>query len=116
MRHRLRSSIKGAAMNDGKNPEECVESVAARPRWERLFFNSYGGYYGYRFQDFRSGCKSRSGNGDCTNPKSELAGDAETPCLCDYCPLVEADINEGDDTNYSEGEQPILVLELPQES
>ena len=99
-------------MNDSQKAEERVESVATKPRWEPLFFNSYGGYYGYRFQDFRSGCESRNSEGDCMHPKNELAGDDETPCLCDYCPLVEAD-DEDDDTDYSEGEQPILVSELP---
>ena len=77
------------------------------PGWERLFYNSYGNYQGYRFQDFRSGCGHRTEDGDCTHPERE--GD---DCICELCPCVEED-RDGDDTDYSEGEQPVFVIEPP---
>lgn len=87
--------------------------AAEEPRWERVFWNSSRGYNGYRFQDFRAGCGSRDEEGDCRNPANEFGGGegGTSLCLCDYCPMVEPDISDDDDTDYWEGEQPILVLD-----
>lgn len=87
-------------------------------RWEQTYYNSYGNYTHYRFQDFRAGCEHRRDGGmytgDCDHPDNELGDDAE--CLCDFCPLVEKAYSDDpedenyDGCDYSEGEQPIFVL------
>lgn len=74
------------------------------------FFNCYGNYHGLRFQDVQRGCAFRNIDGDCTHHDNELSEESEPPCACDYCPLVETDIEYGDETDYSEGEQPVRVV------
>jgi hypothetical protein len=104
-------------MNYGDNVQSgrtasSVEQGPDGPRWERVFFNSNRGYLGYRFQDFRSGCQFRDSDRNCWNPANQFGGgDGDSSiCACDYCPMVEPDIADDDDTDYSDGEEPILVI------
>lgn len=94
--------------------------MGKEPDWERTFYNSYGNYTGYRFQDFRSGCPHRRKGemaGDCAHPDNECSNSNGelAECLCDFCPCVEKDYDDEDpnEPDYSEGEQPILVIETP---
>lgn len=110
-----------------KTPDHCGSDssteLGGAVRWETAFYHPYGNYTGYRFKDFRSGCKHLKQTDfgtECAHPENELAGDEEPPCLCDYCPLVETAYQSEargeanyDDTDYSEGDQPIYVIEQP---
>lgn len=84
------------------------------PGWERRYYNSYGNYIGYRFQDFSCGCPMQTEDGwaACNHPKHFGAGTNHRPCECRQCPCVEEDIDD-DTIDYSEGEQPIRVIETP---
>lgn len=93
------------------------------PGWERRYYNSYGNYMGYRFQDFRSGCRHRDNNhggmcnAACRHPEHTNAHEEldYRECCCDLCPCVEKDYDDEDpnEPNWSEGEQPVLVIETP---
>lgn len=85
------------------------------PRWERAFVNRWGNCDGYRFSDFRSGCADVR---ECVGVSNYCANTAhpdsgrplcERECACELCPCVEIDIEDGDEADYSEGDQPILV-------
>lgn len=103
---------------------ETEQSMAAGGRaeplvgtWERKFANQWGNYYGFRFKDFKCVCEYRKKlNGMfpfCGHPKHDFAQHGpieERECACEMCPCVEMDIDD-DDTLYSEGDQPILVLD-----
>lgn len=108
-----------SASSDGNSADEERSSIASNhpaERWELLFYNSYGNYMGYRFKDFQSGCEKRGGHEDdhqCLHPEHPWAGGADRPCECSFCPMVEEDIDDDDTVDYSEGDQPILVLEGP---
>lgn len=65
----------------------------------------------FRFKDFARRCSWRNDASDCTHAENELASEDEAPCACDFCPLVEAYIAEDDSTDYSQGEQPIRLLQ-----
>ena len=100
--------------------ETEIKAIAARmcePRWERSFVSRSGNYDGYRFSDFWSGCGHRvecAGQLNyCAHPEHPDAHlpQCERVCMCELCPCVEIDIAEGDDTDYSEGDQPILARE-----
>ncbi|MFA6125487.1 hypothetical protein [Sphingomonas sp.] len=108
-----------------KNDKDLHE-IARGPEkfWERSYYNSYGNYHGYRFQDFRAGCEHRDDkhggcNPSCKNPDHPYATwePDYRECCCDNCPMVEKDYDDEDPDapDYSEGEQPILVLK-PQKS
>lgn len=96
----------------GEKAEICLGHVADQPRWERVFFNSNRGYSHYRFQDFVVGCAFRDSERNCAHKDNEAGGggDGLSVCACDFCPMVQTDIDAGDETDYSEGEQPVLVL------
>lgn len=50
----------------------------------------------------------------CRNPDhawSHGTSFEDRPCECSLCPCVEEDMDEDDDTDYSEGEQPVIVIE-----
>ncbi len=96
-------------------PEPANES------WESLYYNSYGNYSHLRFQDLRAVCPHRTENNDgfrnCGHSENSLTNDTDgAECLCEFCPLAERaystdpDDPDADDTDYSEGEQPILML------
>ena len=67
-----------------------------------------------RFNDIRKMCQWRNPCGDCTHIDNGLSDEREPPCAFDYCPLVEIDIEEGDDADYSEGEQPVRLIDQKQ--
>lgn len=64
-----------------------------------------------RFNDVRRRCQWRTIDGDCTHNDNELSAEPEPPCACDYCPVVETDIHYGDEAEYSEGEQPVRIID-----
>ena len=80
--------------------------------WEPSFYNRARGYTYYRFQDFKSGCPMLA-DGEhaetCTHPKHPWQADDHPACFCDLCPCVQIRL-EDDETNWSEGQQPIEVL------
>lgn len=55
--------------------------------------------------------------GDCAHPENECSNSNGelAECLCDFCPCVEKDYDDEDpdEPDYSEGEQPVLVIETP---
>jgi hypothetical protein len=82
--------------------------------WEVKFYNSYGNYTHYRFQDFKGVCPMRGGEyGECDHPEHDCASADDRPCECSLCPCVNEAADEDDEIDYCEGEQPIIVSEWP---
>ena len=67
-----------------------------------------------RFDDVRRLCRWRTQDGDCAHIENDLSQEPEPPCACDFCPIVETDIAEDDDVSYSEGEQPVILIDKTQ--
>lgn len=83
-------------------------------KWEEGYYNSYGNYTDYRFKDFAGQCKHLDReNFNCNHSQHACAGSTDPECLCDFCPfVVRAEDKEAPDAfDYSEGDQPILVLD-----
>lgn len=93
---------RGSAPGPGSPPE----------RWERRFYNSYGNYAGYRFQDFQAGCKclvEHCGWWECTH--ANKSRDFSGHCCLDACPCVEVDGDRDEEyAEWHDAEMPVLVL------
>ena len=98
-----------------KTTHEDLKLPSARPagsaRWERNFYNSYGNYSGFRFQDWCGRCPNLVQTGlswDCHHP--QRAKEKDAPCDLRACPCVEIDGDEDQYKEWSDSETPVLVV------
>lgn len=90
-----------------------AQTGSASDRWERTFYNSYGNYDGFRFQDFQAGCKAlvkHCGWWECKH--SQKSDDFDGECCLGGCPCVEVDGDREEDyAEWGDNEIPVLVNE-----
>lgn len=99
-------------MTDTQPPKAAA--TGSLPRWEDVFYNSYGNYNGFRFQDFQDRCQKlvkHNGWWECSHAERDT--DFNGHCCLDGCPSVEVNgCQEEDYEAWGDNEIPVIVLDV----